>query len=124
MNVIPATVTGSGTTTTVELKGGATATLDIATAPGDVGRSASFGVRPEDLRITSGGDFLFEGTVSIVEALGEVTLLYIEGLVEGEPIIAKIPGIQSVTRGDSVRFTADRSKLHLFDDEGKSYRAK
>ncbi|PTM97730.1 ABC transporter ATP-binding protein [Mycoplana dimorpha] len=124
MNVIPASVTATGATTTVELKGGATATLAIATAPGEAGKSASFGVRPEDLRITTDGDFLFEGTVSIVEALGEVTLLYIEGLVEGEPIIAKIPGIQPVARGESVRFTAERSKLHLFDDSGKSYRAR
>ncbi|MBD9373827.1 sn-glycerol-3-phosphate ABC transporter ATP-binding protein UgpC [Rhizobium sp. ARZ01] len=123
MNVIPATVTGPGATTTVELKGGTRATMDIATAESERGKVASFGVRPEDLQITTGADFLFEGTVSIVEALGEVTLLYIDGLVEGEPIIAKIPGIRSVKRGDNVRFTADRSRLHLFDDGGKSYRA-
>ena len=61
--------------------------------------------------------------MAIVEALGEVTLLYIEGLVEGEPIIAKIPGIRDVKRGDRVRFSAERSKLHLFDKEGRSYRA-
>ena len=60
--------------------------------------------------------------MSIVEALGEVTLLYIDGLVEGEPIIAKIPGILGVRRGDRVRLTADRAKLHLFDAAGKSYR--
>ena len=75
------------------------------------------------LQITTGEDFLFEGTVSIVEALGEVTLLYIEGLVPGEPIIAKIPGILAVRRGDKVRFTADKARLHLFDAAGNSYRA-
>ena len=69
-----------------------------------------------------GENFLFEGTVSIIEALGEVTLLYIEGLVPNEPIIAKIPGILKVGRGEKVRFTADMAKLHLFDAEGKSYR--
>jgi alpha-glucoside transport system ATP-binding protein len=68
--------------------------------------------------VTESEDFLFEGTVSIVEALGEVTLLYIEGLVESEPIIAKMPGIPRVGRGDKVRFTADKAKLHLFDAEG------
>ncbi|RVI11486.1 TOBE domain-containing protein, partial [Sinorhizobium meliloti] len=87
------------------------------------GKTASFGVRPEDLRVTEADDFLFEGTVSIVEALGEVTLLYIEGLVENEPIIAKMPGIARVGRGDKVRFTADKAKLHLFDTNGQSYRA-
>ena len=124
MNVIPAKITAAGETTTVELTGGRTSALDIATPASDVGKQASFGVRPEDLQISTSDDFLFEGTVSIVEALGEVTLLYIEGLVEGEPIIAKIPGIQPVQRGEKVHFTADKSKLHLFDATGKSYRAR
>ncbi|MBB3979237.1 alpha-glucoside transport system ATP-binding protein [Rhizobium azooxidifex] len=123
MNVLPAKVVTAGETTTVELKGGMKMTLDIGTPETERGKDVSFGVRPEDLQVTTGADFLFEGTVAIVEALGEVTLLYIEGLVEGEPIIAKIPGIQAVRRGDRVRFLADRSKLHLFDKDGISYRA-
>lgn len=123
MNVIPAKIVTTGEATTVELKGGMKTTLDIRTQDAERAKDASFGVRPEDLQITTGDDFLFEGTVAIVEALGEVTLLYIEGLVEGEPIIAKIPGIRAVQRGDRVRFSAERSKLHLFDKEGRSYRA-
>jgi alpha-glucoside transport system ATP-binding protein len=110
MNVIPATISATGPRTTVKLTGGKSVSLDI-------------GVRPEDLQVTEGEDFLFEGTIAIVEALGEVTLLYIEGLVENEPIIAKLPGILKVGRGDKVRFTADKAKLHLFDAKGRSYRA-
>jgi alpha-glucoside transport system ATP-binding protein len=86
------------------------------------GKKASFGVRPEDLSISTGDDFLFEGTVSLVEHLGEVTLLYVEGLTEGEPIISKMPGHQQVKRGDKLRFTADKAKLHLFDAAGNTYR--
>jgi alpha-glucoside transport system ATP-binding protein len=124
MNVIPSKITAAGEATTVELTGGRSCTLDIATPASDAGKQASFGVRPEDLRVSTSDDFLFEGTVAIVEALGEVTLLYIEGLVDGEPIIAKIPGIQNIHRGDKVHFTADRAKLHLFDAAGQSYRAR
>ena len=124
MNVIPSKITAAGEMTTVELTGGRSCTLDIATPASDAGKQASFGVRPEDLRVSTSDDFLFEGTVAIVEALGEVTLLYIEGLVDGEPIIAKIPGIQDIHRGDKVHFTADRAKLHLFDAAGQSYRAR
>ena len=124
MNVIPSKITAAGEATTVELTGGRSCTLDIATPASDAGKQASFGVRPEDLRVSTSDDFLFEGTVAIVEALGEVTLLYIEGLVDGEPIIAKIPGIQDIHRGDKVHFTADRAKLHLFDAAGQSYRVR
>ncbi|MCR6498201.1 sn-glycerol-3-phosphate ABC transporter ATP-binding protein UgpC [Shinella sp. CPCC 101442] len=123
MNVIPAKIIAAGEQTTVELVGGKRDTLAIATKADEAGKTASFGVRPEDLRIAEGDDFLFEGIVSIIEALGEVTLLYIEGLVANEPIIAKVPGILDVARGAKVRFTADKSKLHLFDEAGKSYRS-
>ncbi|WJR68059.1 ATP-binding cassette domain-containing protein [Neorhizobium sp. CSC1952] len=77
---------------------------------------------PEDLSVATGEDYLFEGRISIVEALGEVTLLYIEGLADREPIIAKIPGILNVTKGETIRFSADPRKLHLFDAEGKTFR--
>ena len=123
MNIIPSAITATGAQTTVKLTGGKSVTLDIATDASQNGKMASFGVRPEDLQVSTGEDFLFEGTVAIVEALGEVTLLYIEGLVDKEPIIAKIPGILPVHRGDKVRFTADKAKLHLFDADGRSYRA-
>ena len=124
MNIIPAKIIAAGAATSLELTGGRTSNVGIETPAADVGKTASFGVRPEDLQITTGEDFLFEGTVAIVEALGEVTLLYIEGLVQGEPIIAKIPGILDVKRGARVRFTADKAKLHLFDAAGQSYRTR
>ena len=122
MNIIPATVTETGATTTVTLTGGKSVTLDMPTEASEKGKTASFGVRPEDLGIATGEDYLFEGEVSIVEALGEVTQLYLEGLVDGEPIIVKIPGIADIHRGQKMRFAADRQKLHLFDAAGHSYR--
>ena len=122
MNIIPATVTETGATTTVTLTGGKSVTLDMPTDASEKGKSASFGVRPEDLRIATDENYLFEGEVSIVEALGEVTQLYIEGLVDGEPIIVKIPGITNIQRGQKMRFAADRQKLHLFNAEGHTYR--
>jgi len=123
MNVIPATITDAGENTTVTLTGGKSVTLDITAAASEKGKQASFGVRPEDLRIASPNeDYLFEGEVSIVEQLGEVTLLYIEGLVQGEPIIVKLPGIYDVKRGQKMHFVADRQKLHLFDAAGHTYR--
>ncbi|API53237.1 sn-glycerol-3-phosphate ABC transporter ATP-binding protein UgpC [Rhizobium leguminosarum bv. viciae] len=122
MNIIPATISGTGSQTTVTLTGGMSVTLDVATDASEMGKQASFGVRPEDLGVADGADYLFEGEVSIVEALGEVTLLYIEGLVPGEPIVVKLPGIYDVKKGQRMRFAADRQKLHLFDATGHTYR--
>ncbi len=122
MNIIPGTIEMTGESATISFAAGKSVDTGIAVPDGDKGRQASFGVRPEDLVATTGDDFLFEGTVSIVEALGEVTLLYVDDLTEDEPIIAKMPGHQKVKRGDRLRFTADKSKLHLFDAAGNSYR--
>ncbi len=123
MNIVAAEIVTAGARTEVVLPGGRHAHVPIATPEGDTGKRASFGVRPEDLAIAGEGqDHLFEGRVSIVEALGEVTLIYLEAVGEAEPVIAKIPGIARVERGDSLRLAASAEKLHLFDADGEAYR--
>ncbi|WP_174803974.1 ABC transporter ATP-binding protein [Martelella limonii] len=123
MNIVPVTITQTGETTEVELNDGKRFEVPVKTPAEDKGKKASFGVRPEDVReATSDEEFLFEGKISIIEALGEVTLIYIEGdIIEDEPIIIKLPGIHKGAAGDVMRFVADPTKLHLFDEKGRSY---
>ncbi|WP_176082479.1 sn-glycerol-3-phosphate ABC transporter ATP-binding protein UgpC [Martelella sp. HB161492] len=123
MNIMPAVITRAGETTEIELRDGKRVNVPVKTPDGDVGKPVSFGVRPEDVReAAEDEDFLFEGTVSILEALGEVTLIYIEGkLVDDDPIIVKLPGIHEGKPGDAMRFVAEPDKLHLFDESGRSY---
>ncbi len=123
MNIIPATIAEAGATTRLTLESGASVSVPIATDPSEKGKTAHFGVRPEDLVVTTGKDFLFEGHVALIEALGEVTLIYIEGLSGDEPIIAKLGGDARVERGASVRLAAEPGALHLFNAEGRSYLA-
>ncbi len=122
MNIMPVSVIGTGQETRIKLKDGSEVTIDVTTEASEQGKSASFGVRPEDLAIATGEDFLFEGKVEIVEALGEVTLLYVNGPVEDEPVVVKLPGIVDVKKGQTLRFSADKTKLHLFDTAGQTYR--
>ena len=123
MNILPVKITAAGPETALELNGNQNLRIAIETAQSEVGKPASFGVRPEDLYIAKDGeDYLFEGKVSIVEALGEVTLLYIDSGFVQEPVIAKIPGIANVQKGQTLKFNAMREKLHLFDANGATYR--
>ncbi|MYA88787.1 MAG: ABC transporter ATP-binding protein, partial [Boseongicola sp. SB0662_bin_57] len=62
------------------------------------------------------GPHVFQGKVSISEALGEVTILYFEPDGEADPVIAKLAGIHRDQRGNSVSLTADPSKVHVFHD--------
>ncbi|GGF61362.1 ABC transporter ATP-binding protein [Paracoccus acridae] len=123
MNLLPGRVTATGPMTTVQLDGGGVAQAAIPTRAGDEGMRVNLGVRPEDMRETE-GQAIFEGTVDLTEALGEVTLLYFGTRGEGVPVIAKLPGIHPGLNGRSVRLTADPAALHLFHD-GQSllYRA-
>jgi alpha-glucoside transport system ATP-binding protein len=122
MNIVPATIVETGAATRVKLAGDRVVSLPIETSAGEVENKASFGVRPEDLTVATGDDYLFEGTISLVEALGEVTLLYVDNPAVKEPLIAKLPGIVGLKKGDRVRLSADPAKLHLFDAEGNAYR--
>ncbi|MCB1333310.1 MAG: sn-glycerol-3-phosphate ABC transporter ATP-binding protein UgpC [Roseivivax sp.] len=114
MNLLAGTVTGTGAQTTVKLAGGGTAVSHYPTTEADMGASVNVGVRPEDF-VAAGENALFEGTVDITEALGEVTLLYFH-TGGATPVIAKLPGIHAELRGKPVRLTAAPEKVHLFKD--------
>ncbi|MFV1600819.1 MULTISPECIES: ABC transporter ATP-binding protein [unclassified Phaeobacter] len=114
MNLIPGTVIATGPRTTVRLNSGEEAIADIPTTDADQGLAVNVGVRPEDLVETGTGGALIDSRVDIVEALGEVTVLYIAAGEGKDPLIAKLPGIHKGLRGSSVRLYADPAKLHLF----------
>ncbi|TBN36771.1 sn-glycerol-3-phosphate ABC transporter ATP-binding protein UgpC [Paracoccus subflavus] len=113
MNLLPGRVKTVGPVTTVALDGGLEAQVAIPTRAGDQDMPVNLGVRPEDMRETEGTP-VFEGTVDLTEALGEVTLLYFGTQAEMVPVIAKLPGIHPGLKGRRVRLTADPHALHLF----------
>ena len=122
MNLVDGEISKTGPRTTVNLVPSGSVVSAVPTAADALGRSVRVGVRPEDLTVASGEDgFVHEGRVNLTEALGEVTLLYVD---EGEsgagsPVIAKLPGNRSELRGKVVRLAADPQKVHLFS-EGQS----
>ncbi|QYK40448.1 MAG: sn-glycerol-3-phosphate ABC transporter ATP-binding protein UgpC [Paracoccaceae bacterium] len=118
MNLMPGEVTETGAMTTVRLANGGTARSSVATLQSDMGMKVNIGVRPEDLLATD-GEALFSGEVEITEALGEVTLLYFRRQGEAAQVVAKLPGIHPGLRHQTVRLSADPSKVHLFH-AGKS----
>ncbi|MDP1667644.1 ABC transporter ATP-binding protein [Phaeovulum sp.] len=122
MNLLAGEITGTGEITTVALAGGGTGRVAVATTATDKGLKVNLGVRPEDLEPTE-GQGLYTGVVDIVEALGEVTLLYFEPQGDRHAVIAKLPGIHSGLRHETVTLTADPEKLHLFH-KGQSLRAR
>ena len=121
MNTVPCTIEAGGAAPRVTPRGGRTVAVPAKIPEGDKGKSGTFGVRPEDLTLAAPGEGIFTGTVDLVEKLGEVTLVYADCGVPGEPVLAKLDGIADVKKGDAVSFGAPAQVLHVFDDKGAAY---
>jgi ABC-type sugar transport system ATPase subunit len=119
MNFFTAQVTGqAGDAVTLTLPGGRGTT--ITTRGGKAGSgNVDVGVRPEHLRIGATGapDAAFDGTVRIVEQLGNSTLLYVDTpagqlIVEGE-------GNLDLDPGETVSVAIATQNAHLFGADDK-----
>ncbi len=120
MNLLPGKITETGHQTRVALEGGGEALSTVPSLPEDMGKSVNIGVRPEDM-VTATDSYIFEGTVNITEALGEVTLLYFTPVDEADPVIGKLAGIHKELRGSTVKLTADPAKVQIFMDTQSLY---
>ncbi|MGL1920281.1 MAG: sn-glycerol-3-phosphate ABC transporter ATP-binding protein UgpC [Hyphomicrobiales bacterium] len=118
MNIFAANITGTGDVTMISTVTGGKAAVPIATQDNANGKQYLLGARPEDMHITESDEFIYEGQINYIEALGEVTLIYFNNPDENssEPIIVKVAGIQQFDRGQTIRLNADADKLHLFDE--------
>ncbi len=118
MNLLAGEVVATGPQTTVKLAGGGVARADIPTTDADMGLKVNVGVRPEDMVATDKDEFLFQGEVDLVEALGELTVLYFKPESQGAvPVLAKLAGIHAELKGRNVKLNADASKVHLFHNK-------
>ncbi len=122
MNLLEGTVTSTGESTAVNLAHGESVTVPISSKDASVGDTVSFGIRPEDFVVAQEGDpVIYSGEVLYSERLGEVTVVYYKTPEGQDPIIAKIPGIANVKKGEKLDLTGIPEKMHLFDDTGHSF---
>ena len=77
--------------------------------------AVEIGIRPESFRLAAAGAAALEARVGHVEYLGHETLLHVA--VGDVALVVRLPGMQSIAAGDSIRLTADA--LHCFDAGGK-----
>lgn len=123
MNLLPGEIVETGERTTIKMDGGGTAVSHYPSKDSDRGARVKVGVRPEDF-VAADTDYIFQGKVDIVEALGEVTLLYfetgdadLEDMEKGDAaVIAKLQGTHKDLRGNDVKLGADPSRVHIFRD--------
>ncbi|WP_114011122.1 ABC transporter ATP-binding protein [Cohaesibacter intestini] len=81
---------------------------------------AAVGVRSEDTHVLEAGQTGYPLTVTVVERLGERTLLY-GTLSNGLELIVEDSGRSMVSAGEVVQVGLDETALHVFDGNGKAY---
>ena len=83
------------------------------------GKIVTFGIRPEDVddseMIISASPVSFESTVRVYELLGAEVYLYLD--LADFPITARVDSRTTARPGDSIKFTFDLEKIHVFDKE-------
>lgn len=87
---------------------------------GYVGKTVTFGIRPEDIYdsemfIEAAKEGVFETTIKVYELLGAEVYLYFD--IEECPITARVDARTTARPGDVVKFALDIEKLHVFDKE-------
>jgi len=116
MNVLQGRVTGARDGhATVALAGGDELTVASGPIPPLPGSPVQIGIRPESLAPADRG--VLSGTVRIVEYLGGLTMVHVAREAE-ETIIVQLPGTYQANVGETVRFDAAPSGVHLFDAAG------
>lgn len=122
MNILPAKLVSAGDASKVNIGGEFEVDVPVKTPSEDEGKTISFGIRPEDIRLSEFGEQALGGKVEFVESLGEVTMLYVIIGESTEPFIIKMQGIHDFNKGDEVYFTAEPEMTHIFNEDGYSYR--
>jgi multiple sugar transport system ATP-binding protein len=88
--------------------------LEVPTPAGFVPERLTLGVRPEDVRLDSAGQF--EGKVALTEPLGVETILHIAA--GDQTVVSVVPGASAYPLGGGVRFNLARERLHYFGLDG------
>jgi multiple sugar transport system ATP-binding protein len=118
MNFLPATLRAAGAKgATVELPGGATATVPIAANGVAVGAPVTLGVRPENLKLTAAGPLA--GTTAVAERLGSLSFFHVE-VAGGPTVIVQTEGLDTTAVQQPVRLAIEEQACHLFAEDGRA----
>ncbi len=118
MNFMGVTLNGrNGAMASVALPGGKAMSVPVGGAGGAAG-PAELGVRPEHFSLVNAGDASasLPGTVSIIERLGNSTILYVD--TPAGQVTVEGAGNLQVAASDNVGLTIDPSQARLFGADG------
>jgi multiple sugar transport system ATP-binding protein len=121
MNFLPVAVAGQNGRAQLTLDGGVALSTNIALGDLPEGETFRLGIRAEAIRLDSQG--ALPGRVEVVERLGDRTHVHVR-LPDASTVVAEDVGASRAAPGDAVNLRMDPDQVHLFDTQGRGYRAK
>ncbi|MCE6075579.1 ABC transporter ATP-binding protein [Agrobacterium vitis] len=96
---------------------GQTLRIETHIDPTNAASAVTLGIRAEAVHVTppEGGDV--DGTIDVLERLGDRTLIYTR-LADGQSVVAATAGQTRLKIGDRIGLGFDGGKAHLFDADG------
>lgn len=120
MNFLNAEITSENGFAKARFDDGTTLQTGIETAPLPEG-PMKLGIRAEGVKcVYDPAKATTQGTVDVLERLGDRTLLYTR-LSDGSVVVAEDIGLSRAAIGDTVHLAFDGYACHLFDADGKAY---
>jgi ABC-type sugar transport system ATPase subunit len=115
INLLTGTVARDGGSAAVRV--GTDGVLISSAMAAVVGAAVSVGVRPQDCRLAGADGPAMTAEVLVVEDLLEFTLITVSVPGWEGPVVVQLPPNADHRPGDEVRFTAEPSRVYLFDPE-------
>ncbi|MEO8308444.1 MAG: sn-glycerol-3-phosphate ABC transporter ATP-binding protein UgpC [Pseudomonadota bacterium] len=119
INLVAVHVTGLSGNALARLPDGATISTGVSYSSLPQA-NMTLGLRAESVRVADSGAGDINGTVRVVERLGDRTLVHV-ALSEGTLITAEDRGNSTVQTGQAVGLTVDGAAAHLFAADGTAY---
>ncbi len=120
MNLLSVTIEAADRNgATVRFAGGGRCCVAARVPEADIGKAATFGVRPEHL--TPDADGIFGGHLELFERLGPLSFAHLSEGGTSATVVAQLPGDRHVTLGEWVRFSVAPEDAHLFAADGSAY---
>ncbi len=107
---------------TVSLRSGAKLQTNVDASPGQAGEAVKLGIRPEHIEVGNGGDNSIQGQVSLVEHLGEASLIYLETAEMDGLLTVRINGDTAIRAGENLTISLPEGSCHVFNAQDRAYR--
>lgn len=120
MNLLPVHIARADANGAIlSVPGGAECAAAVRVPVGDIGASATLGVRPEHLRADAEG--AFGGEVELFERLGPLSFAHLGANGAAGNFVAQLPSDRHVALAETVRFSVAPADAQLFEVGGVAY---